>query len=69
MGELMDIRFYYVDKDYIDYLKQYEISHRGFTCVPNVTYANRSKFVYGSVLEKAYHEYPAEEEKILSEIT
>lgn len=34
----MDIRFYYVDTKYIDYLKQYEISHRGFTCVPNVTY-------------------------------
>jgi protein AbiQ len=47
----MDIRFYYVDTKYIDYLKQYEISHRGFTCVPNVTYANRSKFVYGAVLE------------------
>lgn len=47
----MDIRFYYVDTDYIDYLKKYEISHRGFTCVPNVTYANRSKFVYGAVLD------------------
>ena len=47
----MDIRFYYVDTKYIDYLKQYEISHRGFTCVSNVTYANRSKFVYGAVLE------------------
>lgn len=46
----MDIRFYYVDKNYIDYLKKYELSHKGFTCVPNVEYSNRSKFVYGAVL-------------------
>lgn len=47
----MDIRFYYVNKEYVDYLKKYEIDHRGYTCVPNVEYANRNKFVYGAVLE------------------
>ena len=46
----MDIRFYYVDTEYVDYLKKYETEHRGYTCVPNVVYANRSKFVYGAVL-------------------
>ena len=46
----MDIRFYYDNKEYVDYLKNYEIEHRGYTCVPNVEYANRSKFVYGAVL-------------------
>ncbi|MCM1328920.1 MAG: type III toxin-antitoxin system ToxN/AbiQ family toxin [Ruminococcus sp.] len=46
----MDIRFYYVNKEYVDYLKKYEIEHRGYTCVPNVEYANRTKFVYGAVL-------------------
>ncbi len=46
----MDIRFYYVDKNYIDYLKKYETDHQGYTCVPNVEYASRNKFVYGAVL-------------------
>lgn len=48
----MKIDFYYVNKDYIKYLKDYEKQHRGgFTCVPNIEYANRDKFVYGAVLE------------------
>ncbi len=48
----MKIDFYYVDKGYIKYLKNYEKQHRGgFTCVPNIEYANRDKFVYGAVLE------------------
>lgn len=47
----MKIQFYYVDDKYIDFLKQYEQNIRSFTCVPNVKYANRDKFVYGSVLE------------------
>ena len=42
--------FYYVDGDYIDYLKQAEIKSRGFTCVPNVHYWNTNKFVFGAVL-------------------
>lgn len=47
----MKIAFYFVDVDYIKYLKEYEIKHRGFTTVPNVTYSNRKKFLYGTVLE------------------
>ena len=49
--ENMDIYFYYVDKQYIDYLKKREINSRGFTCVPNVEYWNTKKFVFGTVLE------------------
>ena len=47
----MKINFYYVDREYVEYLKNYEIKHRGFTCVPNIQYANRDKFVCGIVLE------------------
>lgn len=43
--------FYYVDADYIQYLKEIEINERGFTTVPNVEYANHNKFVYGIVME------------------
>lgn len=45
----MKIAFYYVSPEYIDYLKDCEIKSRGYTCVPNVIYANRNKFVYGTV--------------------
>lgn len=43
--------FYYVNSDYIDYLKQTEIEKRGFTCVPNIHYRNTGKFVFGTVLD------------------
>ena len=46
----MKYAFYYVNENYIDYLKKIEIEDRGFTTVPNVRYANRNKFLYGSVL-------------------
>ncbi len=46
------INFYYVDNEYISFLKQAEMNSRGFTCVPNIQYAGNSlKFVYGAVLE------------------
>ena len=45
----MKVAFYYVSSEYIDYLKQSEINARGYTCVPNVVYSNRNKFVYGVV--------------------
>lgn len=48
----MDIKFYYVNPEYIEFLKSAEIKSRGFTCVPNVSYANREKFFYGTVLTK-----------------
>ena len=43
--------FYYVDEEYINFLKKEEVKHRGFTTVPNVEYANKSKFFYGFVFE------------------
>lgn len=47
----MDINFYNVDLGYIDFLKQYEQKHRGFTRVPNVSYHSKNnKFFYGAVL-------------------
>lgn len=42
--------FYYVDGEYIEYLKRTEEKSRGFTCVPNVHYWNTDKFVFGAVL-------------------
>ena len=42
--------FYYVDADYIEYLKKTEESSRGFTRVPNVHYWNTNKFVFGAFL-------------------
>ena len=48
----MDIRFYYVNSEYINFLKMYETNKRGFTCVPNVEYSSRNKFFYGVVLQK-----------------
>lgn len=48
---IMKIQFYYVSADYVDFLKNKEQEKRGFSCVPNVTYSNRNKFLYGSVLE------------------
>ncbi len=47
----MKISFYYVEPDYINYLKKVEIEKRGFTTVPNVEYANKNKFVYGVILK------------------
>lgn len=47
----MDMNFYRVDLEYIDFLKNYEIKNRGFTRVPNVNYHSRNnKFFYGAVL-------------------
>lgn len=47
----MDINFYNVDLEYIEFLKKYEMEHRGFTRVPNVNYhSGNNKFFYGAVL-------------------
>ena len=42
--------FFYVDGEYINYLKKAEENRRSFTCVPNVHYWNTDKFVFGAVL-------------------
>lgn len=47
----VDIDFYFVKSDYIDFLKQTEINNRGFTCVPNTEYTSRKKFLFGAVFE------------------
>ncbi len=46
----MKISFYYVDAEYVRYLKDAEINERGFTTVPNMEYHNHDKFVYGVVM-------------------
>lgn len=46
----MKVQFYYAAKEYVEFLKQAETRERGFTCVPNIEYQNRNKFVYGAVL-------------------
>lgn len=47
----MNINFYFIKSDYIDYLKDTEINARGFTCVPNTEYTSRKKFLFGAVFE------------------
>lgn len=47
----MKLEFYNANLQYIDYLKKYETSQRGKTCVPNVQYASNNKFFYGAVLQ------------------
>lgn len=47
----MKLSFYYVDQGYIEYLKEKEIEYRGFTTVPNLKYASKTKFVYGVVMQ------------------
>lgn len=47
----MKIEFYYVDEKYVEFLKKAELKERGFTCVPNVQYSTKNKFVYGQVLQ------------------
>lgn len=47
----MDIIFYNVDLEYIEFLKKFEVQRRGFTRVPNVNYhSGNNKFFYGAVL-------------------
>ncbi len=47
----MEINFYYIKNEYIDYLKRVEIEARGFTCVPNTQYSSRNKFLFGACFE------------------
>ncbi|MCR5677706.1 MAG: type III toxin-antitoxin system ToxN/AbiQ family toxin [Agathobacter sp.] len=48
--------FYYVDAEYIQYLKEIELIISVFTCVPNMEYHNNDKFLYGmSVNEVDYY--------------
>ena len=47
----MDIRFYYIKNDYIDFLKKFEKEQVGHTCVPNIQYKTSDKFVFGAVMD------------------
>lgn len=50
-GGKMKIGFYFVESEYIKFLKEREVNFRGFTTVPNVVYHSREKFLFGEVLE------------------
>lgn len=47
----MDICFYYINNDYISFLKKYEREQVGHTCVPNIQYKTADKFVFGAVMD------------------
>lgn len=47
----MNLFFYDVDVEYVKYLKEAEVSSRGFTRVPDIEYQNERKMVCGVVLE------------------
>lgn len=53
----MELFFYDVDTDYVNYLKKVEIAARGFTRVPDIEYANERKMVCGIVLEIKHYKY------------
>ena len=53
----MELNFYYIKDDYIDFLKRFEKNTRGFTCVPNANYWNTNKFTFGAVLEVNKKQY------------
>lgn len=47
----MEIYFYYVNNDYVSFLKEYERKNTGHTCVPNVQYKTSDKFMFGAVMD------------------
>ena len=49
---IIEVYFYYIKNQYIEYLKRTELKQRGFTCVPNMGYKGKKpKFTYGAVLK------------------
>ena len=53
----MNLFFYDVDVEYVKYLKEAEVSSRGFTRVPDIEYQNERKMVCGVVLEISGFKY------------
>lgn len=53
----MNLYFYDVDIDYVKYLKEIEISNRGFTRVPDIEYKNEKKMICGVVMEISDFKY------------
>lgn len=47
----MEICFYHINNDYINFLKKYEREQVGHTCVPNIQYKTSDKFVFGAVMD------------------
>lgn len=43
--------FYRINEEYNQFLQKYEKEKRGVTKVPNIRYADRNKFAFGTVLE------------------
>ena len=43
--------FYRINEEYNQFLQKYEKEKRGVTKVPNIRYADRNKFTFGTVLE------------------
>ncbi|MCX4378226.1 MAG: type III toxin-antitoxin system ToxN/AbiQ family toxin [Lachnospiraceae bacterium] len=47
----MEICFYHINNDYINFLKKYEREKVRYTCVPNIQYKTSDKFVFGAVMD------------------
>lgn len=47
----MELYFYHINSDYIDFLKNYERAQSGHTCVPNIQYKASDKFMFGAVMD------------------
>lgn len=50
-GGYMEICFYHINNDYINFLKKYEREQVGHTCVPNIQYKTSDEFVFGAVMD------------------
>jgi protein AbiQ len=61
LGENMSLSFYYIDKEYAEYLQSQETKHRGFSHVPNMEYdsTRNQKFILGIVLNINGYDYYA----------
>jgi len=52
------MNFYFIDEEYIKFLKRYEKEKRGITKVPNIRYSDRNKFAFGAVMHiNGFHYY------------
>ena len=47
----MELYFYHIHNDYINFLKKFEREQTGHTCVPNIQYKTADKFMFGAVMK------------------
>ena len=47
----VNLNFYHINNDYINFLKKYEREKVRYTCVPNIQYKTSDKFVFGAVMD------------------